>query len=116
MKPCLEECFPMKSGVQIIAEPGRYFVTNGFQICCNVISIRDCRIRNDEVSMVSEESMSDSDKENATYIEEDFMYYINDGIYNSFNCVVAEKDLCSRYIIPHYVEQVYTTPMHWDIV
>ncbi|KAJ9084838.1 Ornithine decarboxylase [Entomophthora muscae] len=49
-------------GIEIISEPGRYFVTSAFTLATRVCSKRD--IRNNKA-----------------------MYYINDGIYGSFNCV-----------------------------
>lgn len=36
----LDEYFPLDSGVQIIAEPGRYYVESAFKLAANVIAKR----------------------------------------------------------------------------
>lgn len=66
---CLDEFFPPESGVRIIAEPGRYFVASAFTLCANVIAKRET---------VTEEG----DPIN--------MYYLNDGVYGSFNCLIFD--------------------------
>ncbi|UYV79493.1 ODC1, partial [Cordylochernes scorpioides] len=62
----LELWFPEESGVQVIAEPGRYYVTSAFTLATNIIAKR--------------ESAMDGTT----------MYYLNDGVYGSFNCVIYE--------------------------
>jgi len=66
----LEEHFPPECGVTIIAEPGRYFVASAFTLCTNIIAKRD---------VISEE-----DNEPCS------MYYVNDGVYGSFNCLIFD--------------------------
>jgi len=56
----LEEYFPQSGGVRVIAEPGRYFVSAAWSLATNVIGKRDR------------------------------MYYINDGVYGSFNCLLYD--------------------------
>lgn len=65
----LDEHFPAASGVEIIAEPGRYFTASAFTLCTNIIAKR-------ELSFSNEDTMS--------------MYYINDGLYGSFNCLIFD--------------------------
>ena len=52
--------FPSSAGVRVIAEPGRYFVSAACSLATNVIGKRDK------------------------------MYYINDGVYGSFNCLLYD--------------------------
>ena len=66
----LDEHFPPECGVKIIAEPGRYFVASAFTLCTNIIAKRD---------VISEE-----DNEPCS------MYYVNDGVYGSFNCLIFD--------------------------
>ena len=54
--------------VRFIAEPGRYFVASSCTNVCNVTSVR---------------KVESEGKKN-------FMYYINDGVYGSFNCVMFD--------------------------
>lgn len=65
----LDEHFPPECGVRIIAEPGRYFVASAFTLCTNIIAKRE------------------------TFSEEGdpiCMYYVNDGVYGSFNCLMFD--------------------------
>ena len=61
----LDEFFPIESNVQIIAEPGRYFVASTFTLATNVIAKRKV---NNEESMI----------------------YINDGVYGNMNCILFD--------------------------
>lgn len=65
----LDRHFPAASGVEIIAEPGRYFTASAFTLCTNIIGKR-------ELSFPNEDIMN--------------MYYVNDGLYGSFNCLIFD--------------------------
>ncbi|CAF0926465.1 unnamed protein product [Rotaria sp. Silwood1] len=66
----LDEHFPDDGNIRIIAEPGRYYVASAYALATNVIATRE---------------MIDSETGNLKY-----MYYINDGVYGSFNCVLYD--------------------------
>jgi len=65
----LDEFFPEGCGVEIIAEPGRFYVAAAFTLMTQIHSIRE---------------VMDAEGRNS------FMYYINDGVYGSFNCVLYD--------------------------
>ena len=65
----IDTYFPVDSQVTIIAEPGRYFPCSAYTLCVNVIAKR---------------VIADDDS------KEHFMYYINDGIFSTFNCIVYD--------------------------
>lgn len=67
----LEEHFPMR-GVRVIAEPGRYFAAAAYTLAACVHAKR--------------EIASKVDEEDGTHT----MYFINDGVYGSFNCVLYD--------------------------
>ncbi|XP_067934271.1 ornithine decarboxylase-like [Watersipora subatra] len=69
MNPALDELFPDSSGVEIIAEPGRYFTASAYTLTTHVIAKRTVQETSDNTS---------------------FMYYINDGVYGSFNCLLYD--------------------------
>ena len=71
----LDEFFPHES-IQIIAEPGRYFVCSSHTLVTNIIGKK-----------------KNGDK---------FVYYLNDGIYGSFNCVYFDH---AKPIIQPYNER-----------
>lgn len=73
----LDSHFPTGCGVRIIAEPGRYMVASAFTLAANVIAKR--QIAGDGET------------------EQSFMYYINDGIYGSFNCLLYDN----AQVYPH---------------
>lgn len=64
--------FPSSTNVTIIAEPGRFFVSSAFTLACRVHSKREVR-------------------ENGKF--NSMMYYINDGVYGSFNCKLYDHQI-----------------------
>jgi len=66
IRPVLDELFP--SNIDIIAEPGRYFVAQSHTLAVNVFAKRTVQV--------------DESRE-----KKQFLYYINDGVYQSFNCI-----------------------------
>jgi len=84
LRPALDEHFPATMGVRIIAEPGRYFVASAFTLIVNVIARRD---------VISESLNADPDDVEASAdcdTETSYMYYVNDGVYGSFNCILFD--------------------------
>lgn len=63
IRPMLDELFA--EDVQLIAEPGRYFVQESHTLALNVFAKRTV------------------EGENGKH----FLYYVNDGVYQSFNCI-----------------------------
>eukprot|EP00112_Aurelia_sp_Birch-Aquarium-sp1_P026403 Seg935.2 transcript_id=Seg935.2/GoldUCD/mRNA.D3Y31 product="Ornithine decarboxylase" protein_id=Seg935.2/GoldUCD/D3Y31 len=69
--------FPIDCGVRIIAEPGRFFVSSAFSVVCNITSVR---------SVIGD---STAERNNQ---KQGFMYYVNDGVYGSFNCILFDHN------------------------
>ena len=65
----LDEYFPKDENVSVIAEPGRYYVASAFVLSTLIISKR--------------KFIGEDDKRSA-------MYYVNDGVYGSFNCIIFD--------------------------
>ncbi|KRZ77228.1 Ornithine decarboxylase, partial [Trichinella papuae] len=72
--------FPSDMNVTVIAEPGRYYAAKPFQLCTRVIGYRKVT-----ASKITENAADDGDT--------GFMYFINDGIYGSFNCILTENTI-----------------------
>ena len=95
IRKTLNSLFPASSGVRVIAEPGRYFVEGAFVLCTNVISRRVTA-----PTVVDTEGVLSKDGEYSGVRKfssvashaapEHTRYYINDGVYGSFNCVVYD--------------------------
>jgi len=66
IRPLIDDLFP--ENIEVIAEPGRYFVAQSHTLAVNVYAKR-------EVEHNGEKS---------------FLYYINDGVYQSFNCIIFD--------------------------
>lgn len=66
----LDEFFPAGCGVDIIAEPGRYYVAKAFTIACNVIARRTV--------------------EDPTLDGKGYMVYVNDGVYGNFSSIMFD--------------------------
>lgn len=66
VRPLLDELFPPE--VQIISEPGRYFVCEAYTLAVNVFAKRTVEVEDTK----------------------EFLYYINEGVYQSFNCIVFD--------------------------
>lgn len=88
----LEKYFPIdlfeqingsdENKLRVIAEPGRYYACSAFTLCVNVIAKR-----------VMNQHQGAEQKTQANQVEANvdssktIMYYINDGVYASFNCL-----------------------------
>ncbi|KAJ3270221.1 Antizyme inhibitor 1 [Terramyces sp. JEL0728] len=75
--PTIDRLFPPH--VRVISEPGRYFVSSAFTLAVNVQARR-------VVSLDAEGNPTDPTKDE----NPSFMYYINDGMYGSFNCITFD--------------------------
>ncbi|MGH0166403.1 UNVERIFIED_CONTAM: hypothetical protein FKN15_050711 [Acipenser sinensis] len=70
----LDKYFPVESGVGVIAEPGRYYVESAYTLAVNVIA-KKVVISEDEDDGANDRTL---------------MYYINDGVYESFKCILLD--------------------------
>ncbi|KAF8889237.1 ornithine decarboxylase [Mucidula mucida] len=77
LRDAIDEYFPDRNGIKIIAEPGRYYVANAFRLAANIIAKRTPTIQGEE--------------------KPDVMYYINDGVYGSFNCLMFDHAVAQPY-------------------
>jgi diaminopimelate decarboxylase len=64
-----EDEFGFKTNIKIIAEPGRFYVASAFILATMVVAKRAVTDENGEKGM---------------------MYYLNDGVYGSFNCTIFD--------------------------
>lgn len=85
LRPALDQHFPESMGVRIIAEPGRFYVASAFTLALNVIARR--AVTSDDYDSGDE----DDDENNVSdAADKSFMYYLNDGVYGSFNCILFD--------------------------
>ncbi|KAH8826227.1 pyridoxal-dependent decarboxylase [Flagelloscypha sp. PMI_526] len=81
IREALEEWFPdrQREGVKVISEPGRFFVGKAFKLACCIIARRLS-----DTEVVAEDTAN-------------VMYYINDGVYGSFNCTMFDHQIVHPY-------------------
>ncbi|KAL9543136.1 hypothetical protein MBANPS3_008255 [Mucor bainieri] len=72
--PIVDRLFP--EDVRVIAEPGRYYVASAFTLGVNVIGRRTNMAHVDQTAASPE-----------------YMYYVNDGMYGSFNCIIFDHQV-----------------------
>lgn len=72
--PAIDEHFSAE--VRVIAEPGRYYVAAAFTLAVNIIARRTI--------------YPDTDEPLPGTTSNNFMYYVNDGVYGSFNCIMFD--------------------------
>ncbi|NXR97679.1 AZIN1 inhibitor, partial [Oxylabes madagascariensis] len=82
IRPLLDVYFPKESGVNVIAEPGCYYVSSAFTLAVNVIAKKT--VEYDKLLPSGVEQTRNDD-------EPVFTYYINDGVYGSFASKLSEK-------------------------
>ncbi|KAG0033498.1 hypothetical protein BGZ81_008325 [Podila clonocystis] len=70
--------------VRVIAEPGRYYVGSAFTLATQVIARRT----------IMRDLQEEEDKEQPAH-----MYYINDGMYGSFNCIMFDHQVCEPQVL-----------------
>ncbi|GBE90055.1 Ornithine decarboxylase [Sparassis crispa] len=80
--------FPDRRGIRIIAEPGRYYVSRAFSLAANVIA------RRAPPALDASPQDLDVDPEQPSV-----MYYINDGVYGSFNCILFDHQVPQPYVL-----------------
>ncbi|XP_077207863.1 antizyme inhibitor 1 [Paroedura picta] len=94
VSPLLDIYFPEESGINVVAEPGRYYVSSAFTLAVNVIA----------------KKAAQCDKHLPTEMEQTrsndpvFMYYMNDGVYGSFASKLSENSNATPEVHKKYKE------------
>lgn len=84
----LDRHFPEGCGVDIIAEPGRYYVASAFTLATRIHGRRQLT-NDDEVD----------DAPTPTPANTSYFYYINDGVYGSFNCMLYDHAVVTPQLL-----------------
>ncbi|RKP08662.1 ornithine decarboxylase [Thamnocephalis sphaerospora] len=94
--PSLDRHFPAESGVTLIAEPGRYYVEGAFTLAVNVIARRMVHSASSQESPSDEQAAADGSE---VASRPSFMYYVNDGVYGSFNCTMFDHAVVTPHLL-----------------
>ncbi|KAG7090184.1 hypothetical protein E1B28_011790 [Marasmius oreades] len=93
VKEAIDQYFPDRRGIRMIAEPGRFFVAKAFSLAANIIARRapfphpTCNW-NEAAQQIDAEADQPS-----------VMYYINDGVYGAFNCIMFDHQTVQPYVL-----------------
>ncbi|KAJ8923913.1 hypothetical protein NQ315_006689 [Exocentrus adspersus] len=93
----LDEYFPDPS-IEVIAEPGRFYVCSAYTLACNIHSIRN---------------VIETDPETGNTTNAHTMYYINDGVYGSFNCILYDHQVIVPMPLKDYAGSKYQPSSIW---
>lgn len=93
--PCLDKLFD--SSIRVIAEPGRYYVAAAFTLATQVIARRTVYPDSEH------EPLPGSTSNN-------FMYYVNDGVYGSFNCIMFDHQHPVPRVLTHAGKNYFGVP------
>ncbi|KAK4688225.1 ornithine decarboxylase, partial [Tremellales sp. Uapishka_1] len=85
----LDLYFPAAEGVRVVAEPGRLLVSSAFTLATSIIARRRAlpTLAGPSTQVVEQEEGEGAD----------VMYYINDGVYGSFNCIMFDHQIVHPY-------------------
>ncbi|KAI8580036.1 hypothetical protein K450DRAFT_239054 [Umbelopsis ramanniana AG] len=97
--PAVDQMFP--SNIRVIAEPGRYYVSSAFTICAHIIARRT-------VGRDATELHGESGDDHPEY-----MYYVNDGMYGSFNCIIFDHQEPVAQVLQK--DNVFMAEADWSI-
>lgn len=90
----VDEFFP--PSVRVIAEPGRFFVASAFTLAVHITARRT-------VHDTQQQQQPEGDSVSASS-DPMYMYYVNDGVYGSFNCILFDHAICTPKAL-HFNEQ-----------
>jgi len=107
LSAAIDRHFPPERGVRIIAEPGRFFAASTHALAANIIGKKVAVVA--EASNAADCPTGDSDSANSGAVAgpsaagvatSRVMYYINDGLYGSFNCVLYDHATPECAVLP----------------
>ncbi|KAH9954741.1 ornithine decarboxylase [Russula dissimulans] len=89
LRDALDVHFPDRSGLQIVAELGRYFVSRAFRLATNIIA-RRAPLSDGEVTEGENNEGND---------QPSVMFYINDGVYGTLNVLFHPLQKVHPYVL-----------------
>ncbi|KAK4460685.1 putative ornithine decarboxylase [Cladorrhinum samala] len=77
LRLALDEYFPAHSGINLIAEPGRFYASAAFTLACNIIARRTIQ----DSELINNGTMTP---------DTSYMVYVNDGLYGNFSSIMFD--------------------------
>nr|XP_046273666.1 antizyme inhibitor 1b [Scatophagus argus] len=101
-RPLLDAYFSPMSGVQVLAQPGSFYVSSAFSLAVSVIGKKVVTHHWD--SLAQGENNEDTE----------FLYYMNEGVYGPFNCKLLGNSIAAPSVHKHVLcaeEAVYPSSL-----
>lgn len=89
LRAALDEYFPAHSGINLIAEPGRFYASTAFTLACNIIARRTV--------------------ENQPGDDNSYMVYVNDGVYGNFSSIMFDHQNPVAHVLQAGGQNYYNT-------
>ncbi|XP_072226105.1 antizyme inhibitor 1b [Leuresthes tenuis] len=102
VRPLLDAYFPQLSGVQVLAQPGSFYVASAFTLAVNVIGKK--------VVTHHWDTLSHDEKSDGT----EFLYYMNEGVYGPFSRKLLGNTIAAPSVHKHALctdEAVYPSSL-----
>ncbi|XP_026204720.1 antizyme inhibitor 1b [Anabas testudineus] len=102
IRPLLDAYFPPLSGVQVLAQPGTFYVASAFTLAVSVIGRKVVTRHWD--SLAQGENNEDTE----------FLYYMNEGVYGPFSCKLLGNSIPAPSVHKHVMcaeEVVYPSSL-----
>lgn len=93
----LDEYFPAHSGINLIAEPGRFYASAAFTLACNVIARRTLQ----GSELINNGTMTP---------DASYMLYVNDGVYGNFSSIMFDHQNPIAKVLRAGGQTLYNTP------
>jgi len=103
--PMLDAMFPH---ARVMAEPGRYFASSTCTIATQIIAKRKVNHGSDAVATTESSEENESRRERPeTPRMDDFLYYVNDGVYGSFNNLMFDHQTATPKALHERTDEKY---------
>ncbi|KAL5485889.1 SPE1 [Sanghuangporus weigelae] len=90
LSEAIDYYFPNRESIRIIAEPGRFYVSKAYHLAVNIIARRAPLDEGKREAPVPPDEDSKTPR---------VMYYINDGVYGSFNCILFDHQIVHPHVL-----------------
>ncbi|KAI8843423.1 pyridoxal-dependent decarboxylase [Chytriomyces cf. hyalinus JEL632] len=99
VRPAVDNYIP--SHIRVIAEPGRYYAASAFTLAVNVVARRVVPRDGGSRSPSPSDMVDSAVYADAPALDEHpaYMYYINDGMYGSFNCITFDHAVVTARVL-----------------
>uniref|UniRef100_A0A3Q4BU58 Orn/DAP/Arg decarboxylase 2 N-terminal domain-containing protein n=1 Tax=Mola mola TaxID=94237 RepID=A0A3Q4BU58_MOLML len=105
VRPLLDAYFSPLSGVQVLAQPGNFYVASAFSLAVNVIGKKTVTRHWNNLAQGEQLIL---------FRDTEFLYYMNEGVYGPFNCKLLGNSITAPSVHKHVLcaeEAVYPSSL-----